>query len=96
MLIKTVFGCNWRLNPTCFKVTNADRTIVEPEGMQSELNKLIESVNERSSKPEVKARCFIRPSGTEDIVRIYAEASSESDLNEIIIGADNLIVKYLE
>ncbi|XP_063728043.1 phosphoacetylglucosamine mutase-like isoform X2 [Symsagittifera roscoffensis] len=78
------------------KVTNADRTIVEPEGMQSELNKLIESVNERSSKPEVKARCFIRPSGTEDIVRIYAEASSESDLNEIIIGAENLIMKYLE
>ena len=84
-------------------MTNADRTITAPEGMQAELDQLVSNVNNRLSSPngdfnssEVKARCFIRPSGTEDVVRIYIEAGSDSDIEEIFDGAQSLIKEYLE
>jgi len=83
------------------KVANADRTIVEPKNMQDELDSLVATVNNRISSSngdgiaQVKARCFIRPSGTEDVVRIYIEGGCESDINEIYNGAQGLIDKYL-
>lgn len=40
-------------------------------------------------------RCFVRPSGTEDVVRIYAEASSTMEANELSENARRIIVKYL-
>lgn len=36
-----------------------------------------------------KLRCFVRPSGTEDVVRIYAEAATRED-------ADNLCLKAMQ
>lgn len=53
---------------TVFKTTNAERTLVEPQGLQAEIDKLV------AKYP--KGRSFVRASGTEDAVRVYAEADT--------------------
>lgn len=49
-----------------------------PDGLQSTIDKIVSGFS--------KGRSFVRPSGTEDIVRVYAEASTQED-------ADNLALK---
>ena len=57
------------------KEGTAERELEKPAGMQEELNKII------AKYPE--ARAFVRASGTEDAVRIYAEAGTTFDLNSL-------------
>ncbi|CAK9813645.1 Phosphoacetylglucosamine mutase [Anthophora plagiata] len=66
--------------------TNAGRQCVTPKGLQEEIDKVV-------SKYE-KGRSFVRPSGTEDIVRVYAECENSSDLNELIVNVASLVYKY--
>jgi phosphoacetylglucosamine mutase len=54
-----------------FKTTNAERTLVEPVGLQDKIDDLV------SKYPQ--ARSFVRASGTEDAVRVYAEAAKTED-----------------
>lgn len=58
------------------QTTNAGRTCTKPEGLQAAIDAIL-------TKYGSEARCFVRPSGTEDCVRIYAEANSQ-------IAVDNL------
>lgn len=51
-----------------FKTTNAERTLVSPSGLQNKIDALVNSYD--------MGRSFVRPSGTEDVVRVYAEASN--------------------
>lgn len=51
-----------------FETTDAERRCVKPEGLQAELDALV------SKAP--KGRAFVRPSGTEDVVRVYVEAAT--------------------
>jgi len=51
-----------------FITTDAERRCVKPEGLQAELDALVAR--------EPKGRAFVRPSGTEDVVRVYAEAET--------------------
>ncbi|KAK1286086.1 Phosphoacetylglucosamine mutase [Acorus calamus] len=55
--------------------TNAETTVLKPSGLQ-------ELINYETAKYP-KGRSFIRPSGTEDVIRVYAEASTQE-------GADSL------
>lgn len=55
--------------------TDAERICVTPEGLQGEINDLVSKYS--------KARAFVRPSGTEDIVRIYAEAATRKDTDKL-------------
>ncbi|RWW27189.1 hypothetical protein GW17_00008379, partial [Ensete ventricosum] len=48
---------------------NAETQVVSPSGLQ-------ELIDAESGKHPL-GRCFIRPSGTEDIIRVYAEASTQ-------------------
>lgn len=50
-------------------VTDAERTCVTPVGLQSEIDRIV------ANYPA--GRSFVRASGTEDVVRVYAEASSK-------------------
>lgn len=59
-------------NRSKFVTTNADQTLLEPAGIQSKIDALVGEVE--------GARAFVRPSGTEDIVRVYAEASKDPQL----------------
>ncbi|NXH21680.1 AGM1 mutase, partial [Bucco capensis] len=49
--------------------TDAERFVVTPAGLQEKINGLV--------KKYKLARAFVRPSGTEDVVRIYAEADTQ-------------------
>ncbi|KAI3421982.1 hypothetical protein GPALN_012519 [Globodera pallida] len=57
--------------------TAADREtlLVRPEGIQAKINEIVNEFD--------RARAFIRPSGTEPIVRVYAEAESVEQANEL-------------
>lgn len=49
--------------------TDAERRAVTPPGLQEEIDALV--------KKYKLSRAFVRPSGTEDVVRIYAEADTQ-------------------
>lgn len=46
-----------------------------PVGLQDEINKIVSKYD--------GGRSFVRPSGTEDVVRIYAEARSVEDCKKL-------------
>lgn len=50
------------------ETTDAERKCVSPQKLQEEIDKVV------SRYP--KGRSFVRPSGTEDVVRVYAEAET--------------------
>lgn len=50
-----------------FKTEDAERQLVSPVGLQQKINDLVRRYD--------GGRSFVRPSGTEDVVRVYAEAS---------------------
>lgn len=58
-----------------FKANENELQLIEPLEIQNFIDKTIKEFQ--------KARCFVRPSGTEDIVRIYAEAASEQEALKI-------------
>ena len=55
---------------------NAERTCVTPTGLQDAIDAHVRKAGEMS-------RCFIRPSGTEDIVRVYAESSTQEKADQL-------------
>ncbi len=58
---------------------NADETrVLQPEALQSRIDALV------ASTP--KGRAFLRPSGTEDVVRVYAEAETQEAANVLADG----------
>jgi len=58
-----------------FKTTDAERQLTEPAGVQQSLNQLVAKYK--------NGRSFVRPSGTEDVVRIYAEAETQKDADQL-------------
>lgn len=56
---------------TLFQTTDAERRLVKPEGLQQKIDDLVAKYNE--------GRSFVRPSGTENCVRVYAEAATRSE-----------------
>lgn len=58
-----------------FKTTNAERTLVEPAGLQDKIDGIV------SKYPE--GRSFVRASGTEDAVRVYAEADTKEHAEKL-------------
>ncbi|XP_033091449.1 phosphoacetylglucosamine mutase isoform X3 [Trachypithecus francoisi] len=55
--------------------TNAERQAVTPPGLQEAINDLV--------KKYKLSRAFVRPSGTEDVVRVYAEADSQESADHL-------------
>ena len=58
-----------------FKCTNADQQLLEPVFMQPLIDNEVAKYK--------FGRCFVRPSGTEDIVRVYAEAETVEETNKL-------------
>ncbi|KAI8365317.1 uncharacterized protein BYT42DRAFT_589518 [Radiomyces spectabilis] len=58
-----------------FKTTNAERQLVEPAGLQAEIDANVAKYS--------NGRSFVRASGTEDAVRVYAEAATRSETDEL-------------
>ncbi|KAJ2895857.1 hypothetical protein IWW38_002190 [Coemansia aciculifera] len=58
-----------------FKTTDAEQQLTSPPGLQNVVNSLVAKFS--------KGRSFVRPSGTEDAVRVYAEAASRSECDQL-------------
>ncbi|KAG6851164.1 hypothetical protein H0H93_015174 [Arthromyces matolae] len=57
-----------------FRTENAERRLVSPPGLQSKIDDLVLRYD--------GGRSFVRPSGTEDVVRVYAEANIKPQADE--------------
>lgn len=81
------------------KVRVADRTVIQtnhnetqclaPALVQEELDQAMERVKGTDGV----ARTFIRPSGTEDVVRIYAEASTRAQADQLAATAAEIVYR---
>lgn len=60
---------------TVITTKDAERKCVTPDGLQDEIDTAVAKYK--------KGRAFIRPSGTEDIVRVYAEAATREDADKL-------------
>lgn len=65
------------------KTADADRKCTSPEGLQEAIDKIV--------KEYPSGRSFVRPSGTEDIVRIYSEAESQEAADELATRVCRLV-----
>ncbi|KAK9805800.1 hypothetical protein WJX73_001329 [Symbiochloris irregularis] len=65
------------------KTADAERKAVSPAGLQEGLDKAAASVK--------SGRVFVRPSGTEDVVRVYAEAATQEDADGLALEAARLL-----
>lgn len=70
-------------NRADIQVTNAERTCLAPAGLQDKLDALV--------APVANGRSFVRASGTEDVVRVYAEADTVENCNKLSIDVANLV-----
>uniref|UniRef100_A0A8C9V050 Phosphoacetylglucosamine mutase n=1 Tax=Scleropages formosus TaxID=113540 RepID=A0A8C9V050_SCLFO len=55
--------------------TDAERRVVTPPGLQEAVDMLV--------KKYPQSRAFVRPSGTEDIIRVYAEADTQENTDAL-------------
>jgi len=62
-------------NRADFTTEDAERKLVTPEGMQQRITDTVLKFPE--------GRAFVRPSGTEDVVRVYAEALTQSMADDL-------------
>ena len=75
-------------NKDIIKCNIDESKVISPLEFQSELDMIMKNI--------INGRCFIRPSGTEDIVRIYAEANTINDVNQLIDLTKLVINKYFK
>ncbi|OWF42872.1 Phosphoacetylglucosamine mutase [Mizuhopecten yessoensis] len=60
---------------TVITTADAERTAVTPKGLQQAVDNLVAKYNH--------GRSFVRPSGTEDVVRVYAEADTQVNADKL-------------
>ncbi|ESZ90592.1 N-acetylglucosamine-phosphate mutase [Sclerotinia borealis F-4128] len=58
-----------------FKTTDAERKLLEPQGTQTQIDALVAKFKD--------GRSFARASGTEDALRVYAEAATRSEADDL-------------
>ncbi|KAI0094827.1 phosphoacetylglucosamine mutase [Irpex rosettiformis] len=66
-----------------FKTEDAERRLVNPPGLQSKIDDLVRKYE--------SGRSFVRPSGTEDVVRVYAEARVRAQADELAFRVAGLV-----
>lgn len=71
-----------------FKCSEDESFLISPEKLQMDLNDCMKKIK--------SGRCFIRPSGTEDVVRIYSEASDIAGVEELTLFASKAILEISE
>ncbi|XP_062146160.1 phosphoacetylglucosamine mutase [Alnus glutinosa] len=72
---------------TAVITANAETMVVRPPGIQ-------EAINAEAAKYP-QGRCFIRPSGTEDVIRVYAEASTQEAADSLANSVARLVDQFL-
>ncbi|PPQ82054.1 hypothetical protein CVT25_014595 [Psilocybe cyanescens] len=77
-LVKVVVG-----DRNSFKTEDAERRLVNPPGLQAKIDDLVQRYE--------GGRSFVRPSGTEDVVRVYAEAAVKAQADELAFRVAGLV-----
>ncbi|KAB1215861.1 Phosphoacetylglucosamine mutase [Morella rubra] len=72
---------------TAVVTANAETMVVQPPGIQ-------EAINAETAKYP-QGRSFIRPSGTEDVIRVYAEASTQEGADSLANSVATLVRQFL-
>ncbi|CAK9167779.1 unnamed protein product [Ilex paraguariensis] len=75
------------LDRTAVVTANAETVAVKPLGIQ-------EAINAEIAKYP-RGRCFIRPSGTEDVIRVYAEAITQEAADDLANSVARLVDQFL-
>lgn len=75
------------------KVKVADRSIIVCNDNETECIEpsIVQPMLQTMMGTYPKGRTFVRPSGTEDIVRVYAEASTREEADELAIKAAQIV-----
>lgn len=91
--METWFQCYTDLPNRQSKVKVADRTVItttedetkalSPDGLQAAIDTVVSKYQ--------SARSFVRPSGTEDIVRVYAEADTQESADSLALEVSQLV-----
>ncbi|OCH96093.1 phosphoacetylglucosamine mutase [Obba rivulosa] len=66
-----------------FKTEDAERRLISPPGLQQKIDELVRRYE--------FGRAFVRPSGTEDVVRVYAEATSRAQADDLAYRVAGLV-----
>ena len=89
--------CKIKVKDRSIISTNSNETkTLSPKSLQPALDAAMESMNSISSNSLSRARTFIRPSGTEDAVRIYAEAQTQDEADLLATEAATLVYKLCD
>ncbi|CAM0905615.1 unnamed protein product [Alopecurus aequalis] len=72
---------------TSIITTDAERKVCQPPGLQELIDREIANYSQ--------GRCFVRPSGTEDVVRVYAEASTVEAADSLAKSVALLVERIL-
>ncbi|KAI1345184.1 phosphoglucomutase/phosphomannomutase domain-containing protein [Xylariaceae sp. FL0016] len=73
-------------NKDLFQTTDAERKLSQPAGCQDEIDQCV--------KKYTNARSFARASGTENACRVYAEAATRSEADELANKVANIVKQY--
>lgn len=68
---------------TVIKTYDAERRVSEPSQLQVEIDNLVRNYP--------RGRAFVRPSGTEDVVRVYAEADTQENCDNLANKISRLV-----
>ena len=67
-----------------FKAVDAERKLESPPGAQAQIDGLVGKYK--------NGRSFARASGTEDAVRVYAEAATKGEADELAAGVGKVVI----
>ena len=68
------------------KCSEDEMRLVSPASVQNELDAAMGTINQ--------GRCFLRPSGTEDVVRIYVEAEDVEGMIVLLERSKQILLKF--
>jgi phosphoacetylglucosamine mutase len=63
---------------------DAERKCLTPVGLQNKIDLIVQ-------KYGTKSRAFVRPSGTEDVVRVYAESTTQEKADSLAKEVANVV-----
>ncbi|SBT77178.1 phosphoacetylglucosamine mutase, putative [Plasmodium ovale] len=82
--------CPKKIMHTIIPHPDHEKYLVEPKWLQGKIDQVVKEADAKYG------RCFVRPSGTENIIRIYAEAQSVSKVDEILCKVEQAVRQYME
>lgn len=71
-----------------FRTTDFGRKLIQPIGLQDKIDSIINNYSH--------SNCFVRPSGTENLLRLYVECKNETSINDLINETIQAISTYTD